>query len=102
MDGSFQPLNQITRAEAAAIVNRTTKRVPDKDHLLPEDEMRVWPDNANPDAWYYADIQEATNSHEFHRIDDPDGEEGDQIEQWTARGVDADWDAVEDYQESVH
>ena len=102
VDGSFQPNNQITRAEAAAIVNRTTDRFPDKDHLLDAAEMRTWPDNANPDVWYYADIQEATNSHEYYKMDDPDGEEGDQIEQWTERGEDVDWDAVEAYQESVH
>ena len=102
VDGSFQPNNQITRAEAAAIVNRTTDRFPDKDHLLDAAEMRTWPDNADPDAWYYADIQEATNSHEYYKMDDPDGEEGDQIEQWTERGEDVDWDAVEAYQESVH
>ena len=102
VDGSFQPNNQITRAEAAAIVNRTTDRFPDKDHLLDAAEMRTWPDNADPDAWYYADIQEATNSHEYYKMDDPDGEKGDQIEQWTERGEDVDWDAVEAYQESVH
>ena len=102
VDGSFQPNTQITRAEAAAIVNRTTDRFPDKDHLLDAAEMRTWPDNADPDAWYYADIQEATNSHEYYKMDDPDGEEGDQIEQWTERGEDVDWDAVEAYQESVH
>ena len=102
VDGSFQPNNQITRAEAAAIVNRTTDRFPDKDHLLDAAEMRTWPDNADPDVWYYADIQEATNSHEYYKMDDPDGEKGDQIEQWTERGEDVDWDAVEAYQESVH
>lgn len=66
-DGSARPLQPITRAEACAIVNRTLGRVPDKEHLRPLDEMHCWPDNADPDAWYYADIQEATNGHDAIR-----------------------------------
>ena len=59
-DGGFHPDNYITRAEAVTIVNRVLGRVPHEDHLLDEDEMNVWPDNLYG-AWYYADIQEATN-----------------------------------------
>ena len=32
--------------------------------------MRRWPDNANPNAWYYLYIQEATNSHYYMMKDD--------------------------------
>ena len=32
--------------------------------LLDEDEMITWPDN-NPEDWFYADMQEATNSHDY-------------------------------------
>ena len=84
-DGTVRPNNNITRAEACAIVNRTLGRVPDADHLLPEDVMKVWPDN-NPTDWFYADMQEATNGHEYAWID----EDGHEIEEWTNL-LDKDW-----------
>lgn len=62
-DGSFRPDQPITRAEAMTLMNRVLERAPDKDHLL-EDMIR-WPDNMDPDVWYYADVQEATNSHAY-------------------------------------
>lgn len=65
-DGTFRPDSTITRAEAITIVNRVLRRVPETaDDLLPA--MTAWQDNADPDAWYYLAIQEATNSHEFAR-----------------------------------
>lgn len=90
-DGTIRPEATITRAEACTIVNRTLGRVPDKDHLLPAGEMRVWPDNSDTDAWYYAQIQEATNSHDYEWI----GEENDQIENWTEKLEDRDWAQLE-------
>lgn len=90
-DGTIRPEATITRAEACTIVNRTLGRVPDKDHLLPADEMRVWPDNSDTDEWYYAQIQEATNSHDYEWI----GEEGSQIENWTEKLEDRDWAQLE-------
>jgi hypothetical protein len=62
-DSTFHPDAAITRAEAMAIMNRLLERHPHKDHLL--DGMITWPDNMDTDAWYYADVQEATNSHEY-------------------------------------
>ena len=84
-DGTVRPNNNITRAEACAIVNRTLGRVPDADHLLPEDEMKIWPDNPES-AWFYADMQEATNGHEYEWIT----EDGNKIENWTDL-LDKDW-----------
>ena len=84
-DGTVRPNNNITRAEACAIVNRTLGRVPDADHLLPDDVMKVWPDN-NPTDWFYADMQEATNGHEYAWIE----EDGHEIEEWTNL-LDKDW-----------
>ena len=84
-DGTVRPNNNITRAEACAIVNRTLGRVPDADHLLPEDEMKTWPDNPES-AWFYADMQEATNGHEYEWITD----DGDRVENWTDL-LDKDW-----------
>ena len=90
-DGTIRPNASITRAEACTIVNRTLGRVPDKDHLLAEDEMRVWPDNSDTDAWYYAQIQEATNSHDYNWIT----EDGEEIEEWTDKLADRDWAQLE-------
>ena len=61
-DGTFRPQQNITRAEAVTMVNRTVDRHPDADHLL--DNMVTWPDNPES-AWYYAQIQEATNAHAY-------------------------------------
>ena len=85
-DGSVRPNNAITRAEACAIVNRTLGRVPDADHLLPEDAMKTWPDNPET-AWYYADMQEATNGHEYEWIT----KDGNKVEEWTEIMLDNDW-----------
>jgi len=60
--GNFHPDHHATRAEAAAIFNRILQRLPQSlDSLLPG--MITWPDNMNPNAWYYLYLQEATNSH---------------------------------------
>lgn len=85
-DGTFRPNAPITRAEACTIVNRTLGRAPDKDNLLPEHEMLTWPDNSR-DAWYYAQIQEATNGHDYQWLG--------AIELWTAKLAERDWDALE-------
>jgi len=67
-DGTFRPNNTITRAEAAAIVNRIFLRHPESvEDLLPG--MITWPDNANRNMWYYLHIQEATNSHNHEMKD---------------------------------
>ena len=63
-DGTFKPDQAITRAETVTMINRLLQRKPDKDHLL--DDMIVWPDNMDTEAWYYEAIQEATNSHEYY------------------------------------
>lgn len=89
-DGTFRPDQQITRAEAVTIVNRVLERYPHKDHLL-EDMIR-WPDNLDTDAWYYADVQEATNSHSFDMLRD---EEDEPYEVWTELLPVRDWTALE-------
>ncbi|MCI6257257.1 MAG: S-layer homology domain-containing protein, partial [Clostridiales bacterium] len=71
-DGTFRPDNNIVRSEAISIVNRVLNRKPDADHLL--DGMKTWPDNMDTSAWYYADMQEATNSHNYDlSVPDEDG-----------------------------
>ena len=83
----FRPEATITRAEACTIINRTLGRTPDADHLLPASQMNTWPDNDDPGVWYYAQIQEATNSHDYRWLGD--------IEQWTAKLAEPDWDKLQ-------
>ena len=84
-DGTMRPLATISRAEACAIVNRTIERHPDEDHLADSADMRTWPDNL-PGAWYYADMQEATNGHEYTWLNDEHTSE-----EWTEVIPDFDW-----------
>lgn len=85
-DGTVRPNATITRAESCAVVNRTLDRRPDVKHLLPAGEMRVWPDNP-ADGWYYADMQEATNGHEYRWLTIGKNK----IEDWTAILPDNTW-----------
>ena len=89
-DGTFRPDQPITRAEAMTIVNRVLERHPDKDHLL--DSMVQWPDNMDTAKWYYADVQEATNSHDYDEKTNSDGEK---YEVWTKLLDVRDWAALE-------
>ena len=84
-------MRNITRAEAATIVNRTLGRRPHEDHLLLWAEMIVWPDNANRNAWYYEAMQEATNSHDYVWTN----EDSESVEQWTGKRPERDWAALE-------
>ena len=85
-DGGVHPGSNITRAEAVTIVNRVLNRVPHEDHLLSTRVMNTWPDN-KPGAWYYADMQEATNSHDYDwtRVN------GQLVEDWTNKLADPNW-----------
>ena len=85
-DGTVRPNNNITRAETCAIVNRVLERRPHDDHLGDVEDMRTWPDN-QPGAWYYADMQEATNGHYYEWIDI----DGSKFEEWTEVDKDYDW-----------
>ncbi len=85
-DGTVRPNNNITRAETCAIVNRVLERRPHDEHLGDVDDMRTWPDNL-PGAWYYADMQEATNGHYYKWIDI----DGVDFEEWTEVDKDYDW-----------
>ena len=86
-DGSFRPNAYITRAEVATLVNRMLDRAPDVSHLLAD--MVRWPDNPET-AWYYADIQEATNSHDYTRAGTGN------YEVWTELLANRDWAALEE------
>ena len=88
-DGTFGPQKLITRAEAMTMVNRTIDRHPHEDHLL--DDMIVWPDNPET-AWYYEQVQEATNSHEYTMNTD---DEQNPYEIWTKLLPNRDWSELE-------
>lgn len=82
-DGSFKPDQNITRAEAASMINRMLHRLPETvDDLL--DGMIQWPDN-QPNDWYYINMQEATNSHDFKQ-------KGEINEYWTKLTENPNWD----------
>lgn len=85
-DGTYLPNNDITRAESMKLVNNTLKRTPSVDSLITG--MIEWPDNADKTVWYYADVQEATNSHTFET-----GSDG--FERWTKILEVRDWAAFE-------
>ena len=87
-DGTFGPQRDITRAETMTLVNRVLNRQPEtEDDLLPN--MTVWTDNANPKAWYYLAVQEATNSHYY------EFKTNSQYEKWTELREARDWKAPE-------
>jgi len=52
------------------------------------DSMIVFMDNMNPNAWYYEDVQEATNSHDYEMSKDD-------YEIWKAILPVRDWAAFE-------
>ena len=87
-DGTFGPQRDITRAETMTLVNRVLNRQPEtEDDLLPN--MTVWTDNANPKAWYYLAVQEATNSHYY------EFKTNSQYEKWTELRETRDWSQLE-------
>ncbi len=86
-DNTFRPNKDITRAEAMAMINRVLNRNPESvDDLLPD--MNVWNDNLDTSKWYYLDVQEATNSHDYFRKYGGN-------ESWVQMIADPDWKALE-------
>lgn len=65
-DGTFQPENQITRAETIQMVNNVLGRHTAKEHMLPG--MVTFSDNLDASKWYYAAIQEAANGHDYEMV----------------------------------
>ncbi len=84
----FRPDDNVTRAEAMTIINRALNRLPENaSDLL--DEMVTFVDNADENAWYYVNIQEATNSHDFEMKEDG------VHEKWTKLNENPDWSELE-------
>lgn len=86
-DGTFAPEDSITRAEAAAILNRVLGRRPHEGQLL--EDVIQWVDNP-PEAWYYEDMLEASVSHSYEWSDKTR-----QAEIWTGHLEEWDWTMLE-------
>ena len=84
-DGTFRPDSYLQRAETATIMNRILGRKPQLGHLSPD--MIRWPDNMDTSKWYYLDMQEATNSHDYSK--------GGAYESWTKWVEPPDWKSLE-------
>lgn len=75
-DGSFRPEETVSRAQTATMINRVLNRMPKRLENL-TDGMRTFDDNSDINAWYYIPLQEASNSHEYYRINES-------TEKWTS------------------
>ncbi len=75
-DNTFRPTNAITRAEAMTLINKVLNREVDEEGLLAD--AKQWPDNQKG-KWYYYQVLEATNSHDYERRSADS-----YVENWTA------------------
>ncbi|WP_442601526.1 MucBP domain-containing protein [Paenibacillus sp. KN14-4R] len=66
-DKTFKPDQYITRAEAMAFINSVLNRKVKNEGI--HQNAKKWPDNL-VDKWYYRDVQEATNNHDYTRDND--------------------------------
>ena len=88
----FGPKDSLTRAQAITVVNKLIGRLPGEGATsfgAVADQMKTWPDNMDTTAWYYAAIQEATNSHYY------EFKTNSQYEKWTELRETRDWKALE-------
>ena len=65
-DGTFRPNRPITRAETIAVTNRVLHRTPELHQNLLHAVTFI--DNMDESKWYYLDIQEAANGHDYVRL----------------------------------
>ena len=75
-DGTFHPNQTITRAEAVSILNRVLGRSCDLTFVQAHAQAASHFADVMPDAWYYADVIEASAGHTFTELAG--------IERWTA------------------
>ena len=91
-NNTFGPKDSLTRAQAITIVNKLIGRLPGDGTTsfgAVADQMKKWPDNMDTSAWYYAAVQEATNSHYY------EFKTNSQYEKWTELRETRDWKAPE-------
>ncbi|MDR3149237.1 MAG: S-layer homology domain-containing protein [Oscillospiraceae bacterium] len=98
-DGTFKPNRSVTRAEFMALVNRMLERDPEFESDIitapPQEWLRLWSDNSDVSAWYYLDVQEATNSHYYVRKGKTVPTLSFNYETWTALREPRDWTELE-------
>ena len=70
-----------------AMINRMLNRNPETPADLLSDMIK-WSDNMDTANWYYLDVQEATNSHDYER-------KANNTERWTKINETPDWTALE-------
>ncbi len=82
-DGSFRPDSPITRAEIVTILNRKYNRLVDERGLVESYKYQVVNFvDLDKNDWFYYEILEASNSHEYFRRGDKDYF-GRNFEEWT-------------------
>jgi predicted outer membrane repeat protein len=69
-DGTFRPLNSITRAEVVSIVNRMLERSCDSEFVTENAENIVNYSDISDQHWAYLDILEASNAHLYEKNPD--------------------------------
>ncbi len=62
-DGTFRPDQAITRAEAVTVINRMLNRGVNETSNI--GDAKTFPDTMDPKKWYYYEIIEAANYHEY-------------------------------------
>ncbi len=86
-DGTFKPDTKIKRSEAMTLINRVTYRLITKEGM--EDKVTMeWIDNPES-KWYYVNVMEATDSHDYTR------ERIGAYETWKAENPALKWDDLE-------
>lgn len=71
-DGTFQPEDEISRAEVVTIVNRLLGREADQDYIASGPRGLVRFPDVSSGHWAYYDILEASNHHEADVSGDPE------------------------------
>lgn len=66
-DGTFKPDSPINRAETVTMINRLLSRNPQSLNDMIITGMNVFKDNTDVNAWYFLQIQEAANGHDYSR-----------------------------------
>ena len=70
-DGTFHPSAPITRAAVTAIINRMLNRNADEEYVAAHgNELKRFSDVSDPNAWYYYNVAEAANGHDFSMADE--------------------------------
>ena len=87
-DGTFKPDQHITRAETVTMVNRCLHRAVDKSGVLYD--YITWPDNLRTN-WFYYEIIEAANYHDYSRSDRKVKNQNYNYENWSHIRKPIDW-----------